>query len=348
MALSAHCYDGQSSRMRAAQLDCVDGCLQLAFEDGQRQLWPLEAVRIRPRLGNTPRVLQLPDGGYLELTHSAELEAWFPDGSGRIEGWADWLERRRGAILGSALLVLAATVLFLRHGMPWLAREAAERMPAVVERHVSEQVVALLDRLHFDPSTVPAARRAALQQRFRALVRGEPRSAQMRVVLVDAEGLGANAFALPDGRIFVTDQLLELAGSDEEVLAVLAHEAGHHVHRHGMRSALEQSSLFVVAGLLFGDASGSSLAVSIPATLLGSGFSRGHEREADAYAFDLLRRHGQSPKAFATMMRRLSAQVPEALEKGPMGYLSTHPPSPERIAAAEKAATGAGAGAASP
>lgn len=348
MAPTAHCYDGQSSRMRTARLDCADGFLQLAFEDGQLQRWPLGAVRIRPRLGNTPRVLQLPDGGRVEVADSPELERWFPDGGGRIEGWADWLERRRGAILGSALLVLAATVLFLRHGMPWLAREAAERMPAVVERHVSEQVVALLERLHFGPSKVPAARRAALERRFRQLVRGEPRSGQMRILFVDAEGIGANAFALPDGRIFVTDQLLELAGSDDEVLAVLAHEAGHHVHRHGMRSALEQSSVFVIAGLLFGDASGSSLAVSIPATLLGSGFSRGHEREADAYAFDLLRRHGQSPKAFATMMRRLSAQVPEALEKGAIGYLSTHPPSPERIAAAEQAATAAGAGATSP
>lgn len=348
MTLVAHCYDGQSSRMRTAHLDCVDGLLHLAFEDGQRQQWPLEAVQIRPRLGNTPRVLQLPDGGYMEVADSPELEHWFPEGGGRIEGWADWLERRRGAILGSALLVLLATVLFLRHGMPWLAREVAERMPPVVERHVSEQVIALLDRLHFDPSKAPAARRATLEQRFRQLVRDEPRSAQMRIVFVDAEGIGPNAFALPDGRIFVTDQLLALAGNDDEVLAVLAHEAGHHVHRHGMRSALEQSSVFVIAGLLFGDASGSSLAVSIPATLLGSGFSRGHEREADAYAFDLLRRHGQSPKAFAAMMRRLSAQVPEALEKGPMGYLSTHPPSPERIAAAERAATGAASGATSP
>lgn len=343
MALAAHCYDGQSSRMRAARLDCADGFLQLAFEDGQLQQWPLEAVRIRPRLGNTPRLLQLPDGGRVEVADSPELERWFPDGGGRIEGWADWLERRRSAILGSALLVLAATVLFLRNCMPWLAREAAERMPPVVERHVSEQVIALLDRLHFEPSQVPAARRATLEQRFLQLVRGEPRSAQMRIVFVDAVRIGANAFALPDGRIFVTDQLLELAGSDDEVLAVLAHEAGHHVHRHGMRSALEQSSVFVTAGLLFGDASGSSLAVSIPVTLLGSGFSRGHEREADAYAFDLLRRHGQSPKAFASMMRRLSAQVPEALEKGPIGYLSTHPPSPERIAAAEQAAVAAGA-----
>lgn len=348
MPLIAHCYDGQSSRMRTARLDCADGFLQLAFEDGELQRWPLEAVRIRPRLGNTPRVLQLPGGGRVEVADNAELEGWLPDGSGRIEGWADWLERRRSAILGSALLVLAATVLFLRHGMPWLAREAAERMPAVVERHVSEQVIALLDRLHFDPSKTPVARRRALQQRFRQLVRDEPRSEQMRIVFVDAERLGPNAFALPDGRIFVTDQLLALADSDDEVLAVLAHEAGHHVHRHGMRSALEQSSVFVIAGLLFGDASGSSLAVSIPATLLGSGFSRGHEREADAYAFDLLRRHGQSPMAFAAMMRRLSAQVPEALEKGPMGYLSTHPPSPERIAAAEQAAKVAGVRAASP
>lgn len=41
-------------------------------------------------------------------------------------------------------------------------------------------------------------------------------------------------------------------------------------------------------------------------------------------------------------MRRLSEEVPEALERGPMGYLSTHPPSPERIAAAERAGGGGG------
>ena len=107
-----------------------------------------------------------------------------------------------------------------------------------------------------------------------------------------------------------------------------------------MRGALESSSIFLVAGVLFGDVSGSSLAVSIPATLLTSGFSRGYEREADGYAFGLLLRRGQSPKAFASMMRRLSADMPDGLEEGPIGYLSTHPPSPERIAAAERAAAG--------
>ena len=50
---------------------------------------------------------------------------------------------------------------------------------------------------------------------------------------------------------------------------------------------------------------GSSLTVSVPATLLSNGFSRGHEREADQYAFALLKRHGKSPRDFATLMSRL-------------------------------------------
>ena len=41
---------------------------------------------------------------------------------------------------------------------------------------------------------------------------------------------------------------------------------------------------------------------------------------------------------FAAIMRRLSAKVPKGLEEGAVGYLSTHPPTPERIAEAERAA----------
>ena len=135
----------------------------------------------------------------------------------------------------------------------------------------------------------------------------------------------------------VTDQLVELAASDDELLAVLAHEAGHHEHRHGMRQALESSAVVVVAGFLFGDLSGTaSLSVSVPVLLLESGFSRAHEREADVFAFDLLRRTGRSPADFAAIMRRLADHHGDAGE-GPVSYLSTHPPSEERIRAAESA-----------
>ncbi len=334
-------YDGQSSRARAVRLHSpAPGCLRMDADADEVRDWPLRDIVISPRLGRTPRILQLPDGGRIECADAPVLAAWFPRPPSRVEGFADWLERRKWAIAGAAAFTAVSALAFVRFGVPWAAMEIAERMPQAVERHLSDQVVAVLERMHFEPSRVPAERQQKLQRDFRALVAGESRSEQMRLRIISAKAIGPNAFALPDGRIFLTDELVALAGSDEELLAVLAHEAGHHVHRHGMRQALESSSVFLVAGMLFGDASGSSLAVSIPAVLLSNGFSRGHEREADAYAFDLLRRHGHSPKAFASLLRRLSRKLPQLEEAGPAGYLSTHPPSPERILAAERAAAG--------
>ena len=39
--------------------------------------------------------------------------------------------------------------------------------------------------------------------------------------------IDANAFALPSGIIVMTDELVELAKSDDELISVLAHEIGH-------------------------------------------------------------------------------------------------------------------------
>ena len=163
MSLHATWYDGESSRARAVQLACVEGALLLAFEDGSHGRWPLQTITISPRLGSTPRILRLPDGARVEAADSPEVERWFKRTGSRIEGFADWLERRRAAMLASAALVLVATVAFLHFGVPWLAREAAQRMPAAVERHASEQVVAMLERVHFHPSRIPAARVARIR-----------------------------------------------------------------------------------------------------------------------------------------------------------------------------------------
>lgn len=337
--LEGHWSDGRTSRILTVWLRLASpDVLALEPADGAAMLWPIGEVSISPRLGRTPRVLRRAGHGQVECPDSPLLDQWFPGGSGRIEGFADWLERRRTAIVGAAAVVLGLTVGFVHYGLPAVAKVAAERMPRTVERHASDQAVALLERMHLDPSRLPEARQRALRQAFLRMVAHEPRAGEMVLHFAHAPGIGPNAFALPDGRIYVTDDLVALAGNDAELMAVLAHEAGHHVHRHGMRAALESSSIFLLAGVLFGDASGSSLAVSIPATLLSNGFSRTHEREADTYAFSLLKRRGQSPQAFADVMRRLSKGMPKGLEKGALGYLSSHPPSPERIAAAEAAA----------
>jgi Zn-dependent protease with chaperone function len=331
-------FDGHSTQPRPVRLHLTArGVLTVETGDGFSTTWPISEIRVSPRLAATPRMLRREGYGQIECVDSPEFDAWFAGQTSRIEVFVDWLERRKFAILVAALAAGAFMVLLLQFGVPALARAVAERTPRAVERHASSQALLLLEKTHIKPSALPVSRRAELQQAFARLIAGEPRHRDMQLQLVSGN-IGANAFTLPDGRILLSDSLVALAQNDEELLAVLAHEAGHHRHRHGLRNALEGSIVFLATGLAFGDVSGSSLAVAVPATLVSRGFSRGHEREADEYAFDLLTRRGHSPLSFARILTRMMEQDRTPENSTVMNYLGTHPLNRERVAAAEAAA----------
>lgn len=329
-------YDGQASRSRPVRLSRTpDGDIRIAAEHEFLDL-PPQAIEISPRLGRTPRILRLAGYGQIECADSPEFDHWF-EAPGRIESIADWLERRRTAALIATVFTVLGVIAFFRYGLPAASTWLAPRVPPPVERAMSSNAMTLLDHLGLEPSRLPTERQQALQDRLRALVRDLPRERDMRLEFRRAPGIGANAFALPDGRLVMTDELVALAKNDEELLAVLAHEAGHHEHRHALRQTLESSGILVMGALLFGDVSGSSLSVSLPTVLLETGFSRGHEIEADEFALQLLADKGHSPQAFADILDRLSKEHggdgPDAVS-----YLSTHPPTQERVERAKRAA----------
>ena len=100
--------------------------------------------------------------------------------------------------------------------------------------------------------------------------------------------LGANAFALPGGTIFVTDELLDLLrGRDDVLIGVLGHELGHVEHRHGMRLLAQATALGALSSTLWGDFS--ALFATLPVLYGQSAYSRDFEREADREAIRLLR-----------------------------------------------------------
>lgn len=331
-------YDGRSSRGQPARLDSPSpGRLRLVAGGTVRE-FDAASVRLSPRLGRLARQLRFDDGAHLEVEDAELLDQWLPPRS-RIEAGVDWLERRRAAVLSATAALVLGVWGFFQLGLPWMAREVAPLVPPAIERTISRQALALLDGHLLEPSRLPAPRRESLQLRFHEMTRGLPRADGLRLDFRHAPGLGPNAFVLPNGQVVMTDQLVTLAQDDDELLAVLAHEAGHHEHRHGLRRALEKSAMLVVVGFLFGDVSGTgALSVSLPVLLVEQGFSRGHEREADVFAFALLRQQGHSPEAFARIMSRMTGDGKLDAGLGPMGYLSSHPPSADRIEAARAAA----------
>jgi Zn-dependent protease with chaperone function len=79
----------------------------------------------------------------------------------------------------------------------------------------------------------------------------------------------------------MTDQPVERARHDEELIAILAHEIGQIAGRHALRRTLQASALSLLALLVFGDvAPVPALAASIPLILTEMGYSRDFEREA--------------------------------------------------------------------
>ena len=334
-SLAGTWFDGRESRPRTVALERPDPATLRLVADGEVHDFGLGAVEISPRLGNTPRVLRLPGHGHVEVEDSAELESWF-QGRSPLEAFADWLERRRTAAMVAAGATVLGVVLFFTVFLPAGAEWIAPRIPRAVEVQMSQQVMSLLDRIDLKPSALPIETQERLHDRFEALVAGLPRAHEMKLLFRDGKSLGANAFALPDGTVVMTDELVKLAKSDDELVAVLAHEAGHHEHRHALRQTLESSGILVVVGLITGDVSGSSLTVALPTVLLETGFSRTHETEADDFAFALLKRRGISPEAFAQALEHLSKA--KGSQPDAVSYFSTHPATQERIDRARAAA----------
>ena len=137
-----------------------------------------------------------------------------------------------------------------------------------------------------------------------------------------------------------TDQLVTLAERDEELLGVLAHEIGHIERRHGLRQVLQGSALGLLAMTVTGDLSSvSSLVASIPLILTQLGYSRDFEHEADRFAADLLASHGIDAAHLGALLLRLESAMRDcpAAERcadpdgGWSSYLSTHPPTAERL-----------------
>jgi predicted Zn-dependent protease len=135
----------------------------------------------------------------------------------------------------------------------------------------------------------------------------------------------ANAFALPSGQIYVTNGLLGLTRSSDELMAVLAHEMGHVQAHHALRLSLRIGGSSAVFGFLLGDFTGSAAVFAIGQALMGTAFSREFEREADELSVPIMRNLGVSPQMLAQMLARLEN------EQRPHNILATHPLTSERL-----------------
>lgn len=116
-----------------------------------------------------------------------------------------------------------------------------------------------------------------------------------------------NAFASPNGYIYITKGLLDIVESDDELAFVIAHEMGHIEKKHAViryrraLAAMFLSAIFLASNDNYEDPETALLTVVMTELVL-KGYSREQENEADEVALSHLKRAGMDHRSFNIVM----------------------------------------------
>jgi predicted Zn-dependent protease len=155
-----------------------------------------------------------------------------------------------------------------------------------------------------------------------------------------------NAFALPNGSVYVNSGLIAGVRNEAQLAGVLSHEITHVTKRHAyleFRSIRKKNVAADILALAGGAAPGIAGIVTLAASYAGQllivssvyGYSRDLEREADSDGFSLLIHAGYSGNEMAEALETLD----DRLEFEPVEpFWKTHPKLQERIALAKERA----------
>jgi predicted Zn-dependent protease len=145
----------------------------------------------------------------------------------------------------------------------------------------------------------------------------------------------ANAFALPGGYMGVNTGLLDIARTQDQLAAVIAHEIAHVMARHANERVSTQTATQMGLSVL---SSASGLEGPAGRQLMGAlgmgaqygillPFSRRHESEADVIGLQLMADAGFDPRASLALWDNMSASGGAQ----PPAWMSSHPSHGQRV-----------------
>jgi len=295
-------------------------------------------VNAKSKLGNLPREIILPNARLLVCTPSPLLNQWLDGGAGsRISQ----METKKPWLIASVLLVPLLLYVIFVQGMPWAAVKFADQIPYSIKTVASQHTLSALDYSMLEPSTLPDWQREQLMMGFNAVVEqvSEPGTENdIRVHFRNSELIGPNAFALPDGTIVFTDDLVSLVDGDQALLdAILLHEIGHVAQNHSMQMVAESLFATLAISYFFGDLSGAIESfMGIGSSVVQNQYSQKHEWQADNFAISKLKLMHRDTADFADVMRKLSNETDQ--QGAENSWFQSHPSTKARIENAESAA----------
>ena len=312
-SISVVFYDGVVSKPHQAQLSAVDmNSILISYReqnDLRKKTFKLEQMNFIGALGKKCPVIELNNDARIEF-QTIDIPEWVPIPQKEFQQKIWKLERTPALILFSVVFVVALGFSTLKWGIPFASKVVAFQLPANTLQNIGQKAEDYIVNDWTGPSKLAQGQQAQIKQEYLSkIAEGRP----AKIIFRDGGRIGANALALPNNTIIVTDQLVEMAHSDQEILGVLAHEQGHLVERHSLQQALSSLGFSILLVAVTGDSG--DLMTSLPVAILGAKYSRQFEQQADLYALKLMDKKHIEVSHFANFLQRMEDEELAAEQK---------------------------------
>ena len=312
-SISVVFYDGVVSKPHQAQLSAVDmNSILISYceqNDLRKKTFKLEQMNFIGALGKKCPVIELNNDARIEF-QTIDIPEWVPIPQKEFQQKIWKLERTPALILFSVVFVVALGFSTLKWGIPFASKVVAFQLPANTLQNIGQKAEDYIVNDWTGPSKLVQGQQAQIKQEYLSkIAEGRP----AKIIFRDGGRIGANALALPNNTIIVTDQLVEMAHSDQEILGVLAHEQGHLVERHSLQQALSSLGFSILLVAVTGDSG--DLMTSLPVAILGAKYSRQFEQQADLYALKLMDKKHIEVSHFANFLQRMEDEELAAEQK---------------------------------
>lgn len=305
--VSARFFDGKTSKPTDMRLTCLpNGNLALLMTSAPRE-FTLKQVTLGQHITGTPYQIIIASGGIIEIAPSPEADRFiayaFPQGS-RVPEHLERNMKRSLFVMAMSFVTFAA---LLYYGIPLVSQAIYPWIPLSVKERAGNNTIKLLDTLLFSRSSIGTDRQNTLRALAAPLLRSAFPDSKISIEFRGAHSQMANAMAIFPRTIICTDQLVSLL-TPEEIQAVLAHEIGHLKLDHGTRQLINQTAIQILPAITMGSGVQDSYMLKmVIQKVLPSSFSRDQEREADAFAVDILRRQLLEPRHLISALEKLHA-----------------------------------------
>lgn len=321
----------------------------IKIENGTLYEGKLSALHVGNRLGNTERKITLEDGSIFATKENDFIDHTFKKQL-LSNGLIHTLETKIRWVLVALVITAFTTFGFFKWGVPWSSTKIAHLLPHETNELIAAHTLEFLDKYIFEKSQVPQAKMEEIRQHFTSKLVPLSEDKEINYTLhfrlwSDGNLSIPNALALPSGDIILTDKFVELSQTQDEIDAVMLHEMGHVVHRHTLETVIESTFITVAAMMIVGDSNGlADMGVGLGSLLVSSSYSRGHESEADLYAFEQMLTAKIDPMAFSDIMSRMMSYMKRSsndkmgkeAEEDILDYVSSHPTTKERVKIAQQ------------